>query len=1060
MWLVRVALQRPYTFVVMSMLIVILGVFTILRMPTDIFPDIDIPVISVIWNYGGLPPEEMEQRIVTGYERILTTTVNDIEHIESQTLSGISVIKIYFQPGASIDAAVSQVTAISQTIVRGLPPGATPPLVIRYSASNVPILQIGLESDSLSEQQLFDYGVNFIRADIATVQGAQIPYPYGGKQRQIMIDIDPKKLYAWGLSPRDVNTALGLQNVVLPTGTAKMGVEEYPVVINSSPELLPELGKLPVKTVNGTTVYIRDVASVRDGYAPQTSMVHVSGKRSVLMTILKNGSASTLDVVSRIRSMMPGTMAKLPKELKASLLFDQSIFVRAAVSGVVKEAAIAAGLTALMILLFLGSWRSTLIVVISIPLSILVSIIALRALGHTLNVMTLGGMALAVGILVDDATVAIENIHRNMGQKKPFIRAIVDGAQEISVPALVSTLCICIVFVPVTFITGAAKSLFVPLALAVVFAMLTSYFLSRTLVPTLVRFLLEAEAKVHAEGHHAAHKPGLAERFFAGFDRAFVRLRTAYGGLLAWTLDHRVAFVSGFLSFVVASVVVLTPLLGRDFFPTVDAGLIKLHVRGAPGLRIEESERRFAAVEDTIRTVIPKDEIATMLDNIGVPNSGINLSLSEGALISPSDGQILISLKEDHKPTADYVRKLRSKLHKEYPESTIFFLAPDISTQVLNFGLAAPIDVQIVGAPGKEADTLAIARKIMAQMRGIPGAADVHMAQVLAKPELRIDVDRTMASLSGLTQKDVASDILVSLSSSTQVALSYWLDTKRGVQYSVAVQTPQYENNSVDAVDRTPLSTAGDAGPQLLSNVAAITRTVGPANITHLNASRTFDVQANVDGTDLGSVSTAVSKIVDNLKPSMPRGTTVKIKGQVESMESSFSGLGYGLIFSVVLVYLLMVVNFQSWLDPLVILMALPGAIAGIVWLLFLSHTTLSVPALMGSIMCVGVATANSILVVTFANDQRKVGRDAKHAALAAGMTRLRPVLMTALAMIIGMLPMSLGLGEGGEQNAPLGRAVIGGLLLATLTTLFFVPVMYSALRRKAPVTDPLLEDL
>jgi multidrug efflux pump subunit AcrB len=1060
MWLVRVALQRPYTFVVMSMLIVILGVFTILRMPTDIFPDIDIPVISVIWNYGGLPPEEMEQRIVTGYERVLTTTVNDIEHVESQTLSGISVIKIYFQPGASIDAAVSQVTAISQTIVRGLPPGATPPLVIRYSASNVPILQIGLESDSLSEQQLFDYGVNFIRADIATVQGAQIPYPYGGKQRQIMIDIDPKKLYAWGLSPRDVNNALGLQNVILPTGTAKMGVEEYPILMNSSPELFAQLGDIPVKTVNGTTVYIRDVANVRDGYAPQTSMVHVGGKRSVLMTILKNGSASTLDVVARIRSLMPGTMAKLPKELKASLLFDQSIFVRAAVSGVVKEAAIAAGLTALMILLFLGSWRSTLIVVISIPLSILVSIIVLRALGHTLNVMTLGGMALAVGILVDDATVAIENIHRNMGQKKPFIRAIVDGAQEISVPALVSTLCICIVFVPVAFITGAAKSLFVPLALAVVFAMLTSYFLSRTLVPTLVRFLLEGEAKVHAQGHHPSHKPGLAQRFFATFDRAFVRLRTAYGGLLAWTLDNRLAFVGGFLTFVLASMVVLTPLLGRDFFPNVDAGLIKLHVRGAPGLRIEESERRFAAVEDTIRTVIPKEEIATMLDNIGVPNSGINLSLSEGALISPSDGQVLISLKEDHKPTADYVRKLRAKLHKEYPESTIFFLAPDISTQVLNFGLAAPIDVQIVGAPGKEADTLSVARKIMAQMRGIPGAADVHLAQVLTKPELRIDVDRTMASLSGLTQKDVASDILVSLSSSTQVAPSYWLDTKRGVQYTVAVQTPQYENNSVDAVDRTPLSTAGDAGPQLLSNVAAITRTVGPANITHLNASRTYDVQANVDGTDLGSVSTAVSKIVDGLKPTFPRGTTVKIKGQVESMESSFTGLGYGLIFSVVLVYLLMVVNFQSWLDPLVILMALPGAIAGIVWLLFLSHTTLSVPALMGSIMCVGVATANSILVVTFANDQRKVGRDAKHAALAAGMTRLRPVMMTALAMIIGMLPMSLGLGEGGEQNAPLGRAVIGGLLLATLTTLFFVPVMYSVLRQKPPTTDPLLEDL
>jgi multidrug efflux pump subunit AcrB len=1059
MWLVRVALQRPYTFVVMSMLIVILGVFTIRQMPTDIFPDIDIPVISVIWNYGGLPPEEMEKRIVTNYERVLTTAVNDIEHVESQTLSGIAVIKIFFQPGASIDAATAQVTAISQTMVRQMPPGATPPFIIRYSASNVPILQIALESDSLSEQQLFDYGVNFIRADIATVRGAQLPYPYGGKQRQVMVDIDPQRLYAWGLSPRDVNNALGVQNVILPTGTAKMGVEEYPVLINSSPEVISELGNLPIKTVNGTTVYIKDVANVRDGYAPQTSMVHVSGGKSVLMTILKNGSASTLDVVGRIRDMMPGTLAKLPKELKASLLFDQSVFVRAAVSGVVKEAAIAAALTALMILLFLGSWRSTLIVVISIPLSILVSIIVLRALGHTLNVMTLGGMALAVGILVDDATVAIENIHRNMGQKKPFIRAIVDGAQEISVPALVSTLCICIVFVPVAFIAGSAKSLFVPLALAVVFAMLTSYFLSRTLVPTLVCFLLEKEAKEHEQGHQAG-QPGPAKRFFNAFDRGFVRLRTAYGGWLAWALEHRALFVTAFLTFVVGSVLLLLPLLGRDFFPTVDAGLIKLHVRGAPGLRIEETERRFVAIEKTIKTVIPKQEIATMLDNLGVPNSGLNLSLSEGALISPSDGQISIALKEGHRPTADYVRAIRRKLHQEYPESTIFFLAPDISTQVLNFGLAAPIDVQLVGAPGKENDTLAVARKILAEMQAIPGAADVHLAQVLTKPELRIDVDRTMASLSGMTQKDVASDLLVSLSSSSQVSPSYWLDTKRGVQYLVAVQTPQYENNSVDAVNNTPLSTGTDGGPQLLSNVASISRTVGPANITHFNAARTFDVQANVDGTDLGSVADAVSKIVASVTPSLPRGTTVKIKGQVESMESSFAGLGYGLIFSVLLVYLLMVVNFQSWLDPLVILMALPGAIAGIVWFLFLSHTTLSVPALMGSIMCVGVATANSILVVTFANDQRKVGRDAKHAALAAGMTRLRPVLMTAMAMIIGMLPMSLGLGEGGEQNAPLGRAVIGGLLLATLTTLFFVPVMYSALRRKAPVTDPLLEEL
>ncbi|WP_437318944.1 efflux RND transporter permease subunit [Sorangium sp. So ce385] len=1056
MWLVRIALQRTYTFIVMSMLIVILGVFTITRMPTDIFPDIDIPVLSVIFNYGGLPPEEMEKRIVNNYERFLTTTVNDIEHIESQSLTGISIIKIFLQPGASIEAATAQVTAVSQTAIRMMPPGISPPLVIRYSASSVPILQAALESESLSEQQLFDYAVNFIRADIATIRGTQIPYPYGGKQRQIMVDIDPQRLFAWGLSPRDVNAALGLQNVILPSGTAKMGENEYPVIMNSSPEAFEELGKLPLRTVNGRTVYLRDVASVRDGNAPQTNMVHVEGKRSVLLSILKNGSASTLDVTSRIHAMLPSTLEKLPKELKVSLLFDQSVFVRAAVDGVVHEALIAAGLTALMILLFLGSWRSTLIVVISIPLSILVSIIALSALGHTLNVMTLGGMALAVGILVDDATVAIENIHRNLGQRKPFIRAIIDGAQEIAVPALVSTLCICIVFVPVVFITGAAKSLFVPMAMAVVFAMLMSYFLSRTLVPTLVRLLLEREAAEHAHGQHGNTK-SVFGRVFAAFNRAFDRLRAAYGGWLAWALAHRAAFVGAFLAFVAASVA-LIPLLGRDFFPSVDAGLIKLHVRGAPGTRLEESERHFAQIQETIREVIPPAEIRTMLDTIGIPASGINLSLSEGAQISSADGQIFIALEEHHQPTAGYVRKLREKLNAAYPDTTFFFLAPDISTQVLNFGLAAPINVQVVGPIGKEDETYAVARRIADRMERIPGAVDVHLAQVPARPQLRINVDRTMADQMGLSQRDVASDVLVSLSSSGQTSPTYWLD-KRGVQYLVAVQTPQYAIGSIDDLNATPLST-GDGRPQLLSNVASLARSTGPANITHYNVARTFDVQANVDGTDLGSVAGAVSRVIDELRPELPRGTKVTVKGQAESMDSSFTGLGYGLLFAVVLVYLLMVVNFQSWLDPLIILMALPGAVAGIAWMLFVTHTTLSVPALMGSIMCVGVATANSILVVTFANDQRKLGRDAPTAALAAGMTRLRPVLMTALAMIFGMLPMSIGLGEGGEQNAPLGRAVIGGLLVATLSTLFFVPVMYSLLRSKAPARDPLAEDL
>jgi multidrug efflux pump subunit AcrB len=1051
MWLVRLALKRPYTFVVMAMLIVILGGVTILRMPTDIFPDIDIPVISVVWNYGGLSAEEMEKRIVNGYERALTTTVNDIEHIESQSLTGVSIIKIFFQPGAKIEAATAQVTAISQTVVRQMPPGTTAPFIIRYSASNVPILQIALQSDSLSEQQLFDYGTNFIRADIATIQGAQVPWPYGGKQRQIMVDIDPQRLFAWGLSPRDVNSALGLGNVIVPTGTAKIGIDEYPIVLNASPELLTQISAIPIKVVRGTTVFVRDVANVRDGYAPQTNIVHVEGKKSVLMSILKQGSASTLDVVKRIRDTLPTTLARLPKELKVSLFFDQSFFVRAAVWAVAKETCVAAGLTALMLFVFLGSWRSTFIVVVSIPLSILVSIVFLASMGHTLNVMTLGGMALAVGILVDDATVEIENVHRNMAQNKPVLVAILDGAREIATPAFVSTICICIVFVPVAFITGSAKSLFGPLDLAVVFAMLTSYFLSRTLVPTMMRFLLRGAAE-----QRPAARTSIAARFFAAFERGFEHLRASYGRWLAWAIDHRALAVGGFLAFFAGSAA-LFPLLGRDFFPTVDAGLIKLHVRGVPGTRIEETERKFAQLEDAIRTVIPVSQIVTMLDNIGIPYSGLNLSLSEGALISPADGEIFISLKDGHPPTSEYVRRLRATLGTKFPEQTFFFLAPDISTQVLNFGLPAPMDVQLVGAAGDEDQTYGIARQIADRVKRLPGAVDVHLAQVPKQPEIRIDVDRTMAAQLGLTERDVASDLLVSLASSAIVAPTFWLD-RRGIQYLVAVQTPQRDIDSLDALTTTPISTGGGQ-PQLLSNIASVSRTEGPVNITHFNVARTFDVQANVEGTDLGSVQVGVQRIVDEIKPSMPRGTTARIKGQAESMESSFRGLGYGLLFAVVLVYLLMVVNFQSWLDPLIILMALPGAIAGIAWMLLLSRTTLSVPALMGSIMCIGVATANSILVVTFANDQRKVGRGAPDAALAAGMTRLRPVIMTALAMMLGMLPMSLGLGEGGEQNAPLGRAVIGGLLLATMTTLFFVPVMYRILRRRpATPVDPLLE--
>lgn len=1045
MWLVRVALQRPYTFVVMSLLIMVVGVLSIIKMPTDIFPNVDIPVISVVWNYGGLPPEDMERRITSNFERYLTTVVNDIDHVESQTLTGVSVIKIFFQPQAKIEEAIAQVTAVSQGAVRMMPPGATPPLIIRYSASNVPILQLALGSETLSEQQLFDMGVNYVRADIVTVPGAQVPWPYGGKQRQIMIDIDPKRLYGWGLSARDVNTALGLGNVALPSGTAKLGANEYPVVLNSSPELMDEIGSIPIKTVRGTPVYVRDVANVRDGNSPQTSMVHVAGRRSVLMSILKLGSASTLDVVARIREMLPKTMAKVPPEIKASLLFDQAVFVRAAVDGVAKEAVIAAALTALMIFLFLGSWRSTLIVVVSIPLSILVSISLLYALGHTLNVMTLGGMSLAVGILVDDATVALENIHRNMAQRKPFVRAIIDGAQEIAVPAFVSTLCICIVFVPVAFITGPAKYLFAPMALAVVFAMLTSYVLSRTLVPTLVKYLLEKEAAAHHNAGHSSNRSA----FFAAFERGFERFRDWYGGYLALLLRHRALAVGAFTTFVVGSLA-LFPLVGRDFFPSVDAGLIKLHVRGVPGTRIEETERHIADIQQTIREVIPAHEIDTQLDNIGVPYSGINLSLSEGALISSADGQIMLSLKEGHAPTADYVRQLRTKLNYLYPESTFFFLPPDISTQVLNFGLPAPIDLQVVSAPGREQEAYKLASVLRRKVAAIPGTADVRLAQVPRVPSLKVNVDRTMASQFGLSERDVASDLLVSLSSSGQVAPSFWVDPKRGIQYLVAVQTPQYGMDSLDALRQTPVSTPGGT-PQFLSNLAQIHRSEGPANITHFNVARTFDVHANVDGADLASVAASLKRLVAETTPTLPRGVGLNLKGQVESMDSSFNALGYGLLFAVLLVYLLIVVNFQSWLDPFIILMALPGALAGIAWMLFVSHTTFSVPAQMGTIMCVGVATANSILVVSFANQQRKLGMDAVQAALAAGMTRLRPVLMTALAMIIGMLPMSLGLGEGGEQNAPLGRAVIGGLLCATLSTLFFVPVMYSLLRRQPP---------
>ncbi|HET6981492.1 MAG TPA: efflux RND transporter permease subunit [Myxococcaceae bacterium] len=1038
MWLVRIALKRPYTFVVLAMLIVIMGVVTLASMATDMLPEIDIPVIAVINTYTGLSPEEMTDRITTQLERATTTTVSGIEHIESQSLNGVSVTKIFLQPGASVDAAIAEVTSEAQAILKTFPPGATAPLIMRYSASNVPVLQAVLTSDILTEQQLFDLGTNFFRTGLATVQGAQVPLPVGGKQREIVVDLDLQKLFALGLSPSDVSNAVNVENLVAPSGTVKLGRQEYPLLVNASPEVVDELNNLPIKTVNGATVFIKDVAHVRDGFAPQRSVVLADGRKAAMLPILKSQGSSTLAVVDGVRAAVPGILATLPRSLKTALIFDQSVFVRAAVSGVLREALIAAGLTGLMMLLFLGSWRSTLIVLVSIPLSLLVAVTVLHMLGQTLNLMTLGGMALSVGILVDDATVTIENVHRHASMNKGLVQAILDGAQEIAAPAFVSTLCICIVFVPIYFISGSARSLFVPLAMAVVIPMLTSYFLSRSLVPTMMQFLLGKET---APGAHE-ERP----RWAVAFERGFDRLLAAYGRTLQKALANRPLVIGLGLVLAVGSAG-LFPLLGKDFFPAVDAGQLRLHVRGPAGMRIEETQNLFARVEERIHKVIPATELDSTLDDIGVPVSGINLTLGDPSMISTADGEILVSLKANHQPTANYVRALRSDLQASFPQVTFFFLPADITSQTLNFGLSAPIDVQITGPTANQPQNLVIADELVRQISAAPGAVDVHRAQVVDTPSLKVDVDRTLSNQVGLTQRAVADDLLISLSSSGQTAPNYWLDPKSGVQYLVAVQTPQYRVDSLDALNTTPLSATTAGQQQLLSNVATISRISTPTNITHYNVSPTYDVQANVDGTDLGSVSSAISKIVKNIERKLPRGTTIKVIGQVQSMNASFNGLELGLLFAVLLVYLLMVVNFQSWLDPFIILTALPGAIAGIAWMLFLTGTRLSVPALMGAMMTVGVATSNSILMVVFANERRAEGIGAPEAALLAGKTRLRPVTMTALAMSVGMVPMALSLGEGGEQNAPLGRAVIGGLLLATLSTLFFVPAMYSVLR-------------
>ena len=1036
MWIVALALRRPYTFIVMALLILILTPVVVLRTPTDIFPDINIPVVSIVWNYQGLSPKEMSDRIVSPTERALTTLVNDIEHLESQSLNGVAVVKLYFRPSANIQTALAQVTAISQTGIRFLPPGTTPPLIIQYSASSVPILQIGLSSKTLPEQQLNDLALNFVRTQLITVEGAAVPYPYGGKSRLVSVDLDTTAMQAKHLTPVDVVNAISAQNLILPSGTAKLGALEHQIELNASPQTIAELNDLPIRTVNGTTIYVHDVAYVRDGFSPQTNIVRQDGVRGTLLSVLKNGGASTIDIVKNIRAMLPDVAQTLPPDVQLTPLFDQSLFVRAAIQGVLNEALTAACLTAAMILLFLGNWRSTLIIAISIPLSILTSVILLSALGQTFNIMTLGGLALAVGVLVDDATVELENIERNLAMKKELKQAILDGAQQIAVPAFVSTLAICIVFVPMFFLTGVARYLFVPMAEAVVFAMLASYLLSRTLVPTLVMYLLRG----HEEDSHRPPS-NFFGRFQARFEELFGRFRESYRNTLESVMDHRRVFVVGFLAFCLLSSG-LVFFLGRDFFPNVDAGQFRLHVRGRAGLRIEETARLIDQVEQQLRREVPRKEVNTILDNIGLPYSGINLSYSNAGTIGTSDAEILVSLKPGHRPTEEYVHRLRGELPKAFPGVEFFFQPADIVSQILNFGQPAPIDIQLTGQ--NYARNYVIAQQIANRLRHVPGAVDVHVQQLMDSPTLHLDVDRVRAQEVGLTQRDVAQNLLVSLSSSFQTAPTFWLNPKNGVSYNLAVMSPQYRVDSLQALMNTPINGATSTAPQVLANLATATPMTSPAVVSHYNVAPAVDVFASVDGRDLGGVASDMSDFLKSFQQQLPRGTQMHVRGQVETMASSYTGLLIGLVMSIVLVYLLIVVNFQSWLDPFIIITALPGALAGILWILFLTHTTLSVPALTGAVMCMGVATANSILMISFARERMEEGSDAVRAAIEAGYTRMRPVIMTALAMIIGMLPMALGFGEGGEQNAPLGRAVIGGLTVATAATLFFVPVVFS----------------
>ena len=1047
MWIVSLALRRPYTFVVMALLILILTPITVLRTPVDIFPEINIPVVSVVWNYTGLAPGEMADRIVTNSERGFTVTVNDVEHMESQSLNGIAVIKIFFRPSVNIPTALTQVTAMCQTMLRTLPPGTSPPLVINYTASTTPIVQLGLSSKTLPEQRLFDLGQNFLRTQLTTVPGAATPYPFGGKPRQIQVDLDSAKLQAYGLTPVDIVNAVAAQNLILPSGTTKIGPTEYNVEMNGNPQTVAELNDLPVKTLNRSTLYLRDVAHVRDGFTPQTNIVRQDGVRGVLMSIFKLGG-STLTIVNGVKAMVPVAAQSLPPELTIRALFDQSLFVRASIQGVVHEGVIAACLTAAMILLFLGDWRPTLIIAISIPLSIFVSVILLSALGQTINIMTLGGLALAVGILVDDATVTIENIERYLAMGKDVKQAILDGAQQIAVPAFVSTLCICIVFVPMFFLTGVAKFLFVPLAEAVCFAMLASYVLSRTLVPTLVMHIMRGHE------HRPAEPTNFLARFQRGFERRFENFRSGYQQLLEATVAHRRLFALCFVAFCILSMT-LVFFLGEDFFPQVDAGLLRLHLRARPGLRVEETARLTDQVEQVLRSEIPKDELQTILDNIGVPYSGINLSYSNSGVIGTSDAEILISLNpEHHHPTAQYIRHLRRELPARFPGVEFFFQPADIVSQILNFGLPAPVDIQVVGADMRS--NYDIAQRISNQIRQIPGAADVHVQQMMGLPTLYLDMDRTRINQVGLNARDVAQSVLISLSGSFQTSPNFWLNPKNGVTYPIAIQSPQYRMTSVQDLMNTPVNSSTASAPQVLGNLAQLSPAARPAVVNHYNVQPVIDVYASTQGRDLGGVAADIMKTLQPFQDHLPRGTRIVVRGQIETMRSSFFGLGVGLLMAIVLVYLLIVVNFQSWLDPFIIITALPGALAGICWMLLITRTTLNVPSLTGAVMCMGVATANSILLVSFARERMDQGVPAIQAVLEAGFTRMRPVLMTALAMIIGMIPMALGVGEGGEQNAPLGRAVIGGLFFATVATLFFVPSVFAIIhgRRQAPLQE------